>query len=178
MALTIKQTEAMPDSYPASGLSPEPDNAQAVWARLEAYIAWRWTPRAVVWVVEGPGEWVPPLSPAAIETVEVWSGADEWETVELQPSPLGGYWLPHSGPFRIVGLVGDTSPNDAPAAVLEAFRRLSAHMSAEPGMPGVRSESETIAGVITHQYDRSAAWLANAMVNSGAGDLLRPYRRA
>ena len=43
------------------------------------------------WTVEGPGEFVPPLSPATISTVEVWSSADAWEVVTLTPSPLGGY---------------------------------------------------------------------------------------
>ena len=33
-----------------------------VWQRIESYVAYRWTPRAVTWIVEGCGEWYPPLA--------------------------------------------------------------------------------------------------------------------
>ena len=40
-------------------------------------------------------------------TVEVWSRAGEYEAVELIPSPLGGYLLPCTGPYRFTGTVGE-----------------------------------------------------------------------
>lgn len=173
MTTTLKQTEAVPESYPASGLSPEPDNAAVVWQRLESYISHRWTPRQVVWIVEGPGEWCPPLTPATIATVEVWSGADEWEDVTTNASPLGGYWLPATGPWRFTGEVGDDDA-DVPASVLEAFRRLSGYLDAARHRPGLRSVT---AGSVSATY-RDELATAQALQRSGAADLLRPYRRA
>jgi hypothetical protein len=178
MATTIKQTEAAPEEYPDLG-SPSPLSAAAaslspdmIWQRIEAYIAHRWTARSVTWVVEGPGEWHPPLAPATISTVEVWSRAGEWETATLDASPLGGYYLPYTGPFRFTAMVGS---GDVPANVIEAFRRLAEYMASKPGKAGARSES-IAAGSINISSTRDPAWLAKAMQNSGAGDLLRGLR--
>jgi hypothetical protein len=177
MAITIQQTEGAPAAYPdapdnlstaAAALDPE-----MIWQRLEAYISHRWTARNVSWVVEGCGEWHPPLTPATIATVDVWR-SEAWETVTLSPSPLGGYFLPGDGPYRFTGSVGAGEP---PAAVLEAFRRLAEYMAGKPGKPGAKSERIS-SGSISLSTTRSPAWMAEAMANSGAGDLLRPYRRA
>jgi hypothetical protein len=177
MATTIKQTEAEPTTYPdapeglsasASALAPA-----VMWKRIESYVAHRWTTRDVEWVVEGPGEWHPPLAPATIATVEAWSGAGEWEDCTPNASPLGGYWLSATGPFRFTGTVG---PADVPATINEAFKRLAEYMAAKPGKPGATSERIS-AGSIDLRVDRSESWMAGAMANSGAGDLLRPYRR-
>ena len=60
-AETLKQDEAVP-TYPATptGLSTAAAaiNASVIWSRIEAYVWTRWTSRAVVWTVEGPGEWM------------------------------------------------------------------------------------------------------------------------
>jgi hypothetical protein len=183
MATTLKQTEGTPDDFPDVAPLPALSTAAAaldpamLWQRIESYIAHRWTARDIVWVVEGPGEWVPPLTPAVIETLEVWScGAFEWEAVTLDASPLGGYYLPASGPYRFGGIVGDDD-SELPAAVVEAFRRLAEYMAAKAGKPGATSERIT-AGSVALGHSRSASWMAQAMENSGAGDLLRPYRRA
>lgn len=175
-ATTLSQVEAAPDSYPAA---PDTLTAAAaalpaamVWQRIEAYIAHRWTARDVEWIVEGPGHWRPPLAPATVSTVEVWSSADEWEAVTLRPSPLGGYYLPATGPYRFAASVGG---GDVPENVTEAFRRLAEYMAAKPGKAGARSES-IAAGSINISHSRSPSWLAQAMQNSGAGDLLRGLR--
>lgn len=175
MATTIKQAEAVPATYPdaPSGLSTAAAalDADMIWQRIEAYIAHRWTERAVVWTVEGCGEWVPPLTPATISTVESWQ-SEAWEAVTLSASPLGGYCLP-GGTYRFTGTVGS---GDVPSAVLEAFRRLAEYMAGSKGKPGASSESLS-AGSISLSHRRSPAWMAQAMQNSGAGDLLRSYRR-
>jgi hypothetical protein len=177
MTVTIKQTESEPEEYPDApdGLSTAAAalNAAVVWERIESHVAHRWAERDVEWIVEGPGEWHPPLTPATISTVEVWSSADEWESVTLNPSPLGGYWLPASGPYRFTATVGAA---EVPAVANEAFRRLAEYMAAKPGKPGATSESIT-AGSISISHRRSESWLANALQNSGAADLLRGYRR-
>lgn len=181
MATTIKQTEAIPASYPAtpSGLSTAAAalTPAVVWQRIEAYTVHRYTSRAVTWIVDGPGEWHPPLSPAAISTVEVWSAADVWEVATLDASPLGGYYLPCTGPYRFTGTVGGGSPAPTvPAAVNEAFKRLAEYMAAPRGKAGAKSESIT-AGSISTSHSRSESWMAMALQNSGAADLLRGYRR-
>lgn len=180
MATTLKQQESAPDAYPDIG-SPSPLSSAAaaldpeiIWRRIESYIAHRWNEREVIWTVEGPGEWVPPLTPASVETIEVWSRANEWEPVPLDPSPFGGFYLPASGPYRFLALVGTDDP--PPPSVVRAFVLLAEYMAAK-GKPGVTTDRITVGsvGLSTH---RSEAWRAKAMENSGAGDLLRPYRRA
>lgn len=177
MATTLQQTETLPAEYPdtPSGLSPAAAalDPEMIWQRIESYIAHRWTERDLVWTVEGPGDWQPPLTPATIATTEVWQG-DAWQTVTLSPSALGGYALPACGPYRFVGTVGD---GDVPAVVNEAFKRLAEYMAAKRGKPGTTSERVTT-GSVTVEQSRSASWVAQAMQNSGAADLLRRYRRA
>lgn len=175
-AVTTKQTEAMPASYPAiTGLSTAAAAIKdAVWQRVEAYIAYRWTARTITWVVEGCGEWVPPLQPATISTKEIWIG-EAWESVTLAASPLGGYDLPSFGPYRMSGTVGSGTP---PTNVIEAVKRLAEYMVAEHLHPGARRWRENVDGVYEAEIERSPEWLARAMQASGAADLLRPYRRA
>jgi hypothetical protein len=179
MAVTLKQTEATPADYPSTdGLTLSTAaaalDAAMIWQRIESYIAHRWSERDVTWVVEGPGEWTAPLTPATITSVDVWSGADDWQPIELSPSPLGGYFLPGSGPYRFTGTVGG---GNLPEGVREAFRRLAEYMANAPGQSGASSERVT-AGSLSFAYTYSPSWVAAAMQNSGAGDLLRRYRRA
>jgi hypothetical protein len=149
-----------------------------VWQRIESFIAWRWSARDVVWIVEGCGEWHPPLTPVTINTVEIWAGVDEWiEATDLSPSPYGGYFLPSPGPYRITGIAGNDDA-DVPEVVAEAVKRLSAYMAARPGTAGAyRTSVEIGGGGISETIARDEAWQARAIPNSGAGDLLRPYRR-
>lgn len=179
-ATTLKQIEAIPDAYPpvpdglsdaAAGVDPE-----AIWQRLEAYLAYRWSPRKVTWVVEGPGSWLAPLQPAELLTVETWSRAGEWEEVAyIVTDPLGQMFLSQTGHWRITATVGG-GEDPVPAAVQEAFRRLAEYMGAE-GEAGASSESIAV-GSINIATRRDPAWQAKAMQYSGAGDLLRRYRRA
>ena len=176
MVVTLKQTEAVPASYPAtpSGLSAAAVAlpAQMIWQRIEAYISARWTARAVVWTVEGPGEWVALLSPATISLVEEWTGT-AWQTATPDGSPLGGYEL-EDKTYRLTASVGGGT---VPAAVNEAFRRLAEYMAADVGVAGAASEKQDV-GPVSVEHSRNPAWMARAMINSGAADLLRPFRRA
>lgn len=179
MTTTLRQTEAIPATYPGApaGLSTaaaalDPD---FIWQRIEAYTVWRWSERPIEWLVEGPGHWRAPLNPATIETTERWTGS-AWAAETPPPSPLGGYELQGCGPYRFVGTLGEDAAV-VPAAVLEAFRRLAEYMAAKSGKPGATSESVS-AGSVTLSHNRSAEWMARAMINSGAADLLRRYRRA
>ena len=73
---------------------------------------------------------------------------------------------------------GVGADNTTPAEVNEAFRRLAEYWAETEERPGVSSYSVNIGGAISEQYERAPAWLARAMSNSGAGDLLLKYRRA
>jgi hypothetical protein len=179
MAETLKQDEAVPASYPAtpSGLSTAAAalSAPMIWARIEAYISARWTTRAVVWTVAGPGDWEPLLTPATASTVEAWTGT-AWAAVTLNPSPLGGYCL-NDTTYRITATVGGGT---VPEAAKEAFRRLAEYLAAADDAPvGATDYSTSIGGgAISESFSRAATWVARAMINSGAADLLRQYRRA
>lgn len=180
MSITIRQTEAKPAAYPnaPAGLSPTAAALQAdfLWQRLEVYIAHRTTERGVSWIVEGFGEWVPPLTPVTINSVEVWQG-DTWVEATLSASPLGGYMLPGKGPYKFVGVAGDDSA-DVPAAIVEAFRRLAEYAATDTGeYRGARNYSNSVEDVGSLTVERAPAWMAQALVNCGAADLLRRYRR-
>lgn len=175
-ATTIKQDEAIPASYPAtpSGLSAAAAAIlpAIIWQRIEAYTARRYAARAVTWVVEGAGDWAPPLAPATVSATEVWTG-QAWEAVTLNPSPLGGYVLPGCGPYRFTASVGGGT---APAAVNEAYRRLAEYFASVSQLANAGVRQENVDGVGSIEYD--LAGVARAMERSGAGDLLRSYRRA
>ena len=177
MAVTLKEVEAIPASYPdaPSGLSVAASalDADAIWQRLEAYCRFRWTTREIVWTVEGEGAWEAPLSPATLNTVEVWENGG-WVECTPEASPWGGYDLPGDGPYRITANVGG---GDVPAAVSEAFRRLAEYLSDESDRAGASSYSVNMGGAIQESYDRNPAWMGRAMELSGAADLLRPYKR-
>jgi hypothetical protein len=183
-AVTLKQTEATPDAYPDLG-SPSPLSTAAAaldpaiyWKRIESYCAWRWTERSIEWLVEGPGEWSPPLSPSTIATVEIWTNGAWAETFDVAASPCG-FLLPGDGPYRFTGTIGGGSPEpECPPIVLEAARRLAEYLASPPGRPGASSERVTIGDVLQRSISRSPSWLASAIQNSGAADLLRSYRRA
>lgn len=179
MMSILKQTESAPASWPAAapGLSTaaaalEPD---MIWQRIEAYIAHRWTAREVVWIIEGPGTFEAPLSPATVSTIEKWNATTEaWEaeTVSLAPT---GWELAGCGPYRLTASVGGGT---VPEPVNEAFRRLAEYYAETPVRQGAGRWSINIGGAISEDFERHPAWMARAMQNSGAGDLLRPYRRA
>ncbi|WIY26955.1 hypothetical protein [Parasedimentitalea psychrophila] len=197
MATTIKQIEAKPDVFPDIGSSDfGHDPGRDIWERVEAYCAHRWTPRQVIWTVEGDGDWAPPLFPAVIATVEVWEmGA--WVETTLPDGPYG-YCLPGDGPYRITATVGpagitvdDVTTFDVPDAVAQAVRRITNYLL-------VTIETDTYGEIVRGpdhfatslsvkgpgdggqevSFQRPSNWLAKAMQNSGAADLLRTYRRA
>lgn len=176
MAYASKQIESEPDSYPTTATYPGQSFNDVAWQRIEPWIAYRYTTRDVTWIVEGPGEFVPPLKPAAITTVEIWNGTG-WEDCTPDASPSGGYWLSSSGPYRFTGTAGGGSPAPTvPAIVWEAVKRLAAYFNAKSGTPGATSESIS-AGSISIATRRGESWMAMAMQNSGAADLLRAYRK-
>lgn len=182
MAETIKQVEdvAAGDGYPAApaGLSDKAQalNSDMIWARIESYIAHRFSVRPVVWLIEASAgdQWVPPLGPIVSWTAERWW--DEWTAVDLMQGPLGLH-MPSNGTFRIAAQIG---VDEIPAPVAEAFRRLAEYYAGgrstvnEPGASNFDFKMDELQWSV----QRNPAHMARAMQNSGAADLLRPYRRA
>lgn len=174
----LQESEATPASYPAtpSGLSTPAAalDAEMIWERIEAYTRTRYTAREVVWTVAG-GEsenWTLPLSPVASHSAEKWE-SDAWVSTALPYGPVG-LCLPSDGVFRVTAQVGAGEP---PKAVFEAFRRLAEYMADDTDRAGVSSYSANMGGTVQESYQRSASHVARALQNSGAADLLRPYRR-
>jgi hypothetical protein len=172
MAEILRQEEAAPALWPAvAGVTG--DELAAAWQRIEHFIARRFSARSVTWIVQGPGEFIPPLGPVDAMTAERWTGS-AWEAVTLAEAPLG-HDLPEVGPYRIEATVG---AGPVPEAVATAVQRLAAYVAAEDGGPaGARSYSATV-GQLSETIDRDPAHIAKALQNSGAADLLRKYRRA
>lgn len=177
-ATTISQQEGEPYEWPDTpdGLSTEAAaiDAALVWGRIESHVCTRYSERGVTWVVEGPGDWQPPLKPAEIATVEEWRGAS-WVETTLDASPLGGFILKGCGPYRFTGTVGEDGAA-VPALVVEAFKRLAEFMAATSNMHGAGLRSESIPDIWQGEFDQRAR--ARALQDSGAADLLRNYRRA
>lgn len=170
MTVVLRQSEAAPASYPTvPGLSTAAAalDADALWQRLESYIAHRWTPREVTWTVRGPGEFVPWLTPATVTTTERWFDL-EWQGVTPDPSPLGGLMLPTGDVYRIIATVGSGDP---PAAVLEAYRRLAEYLASGEGKAGASAYRFKV-GDLEEDVERAPTWVARALQYSGAADLL------
>lgn len=172
MIETLAQFENPPEAYPEiPGLTG--DDLATAWQRIEAYTAYRFSPRLVTWLVDSSGgEWSLPLRPATGVTAGIWAG-DGYEPVTLAPAP-GGWRIP-CGRFEIKATVG-AAP--VPAAVAAAVKRLADYLAGESLLPaGLRSYSANV-GQLSETVSGDPARAARALQNSGAADLLRPYRRA
>lgn len=177
IASTFSETESIPAIYPdpPAGLSAKASTDNAlIWQRIESWIAWRWSVRNVVYIAEGPGDWRPRLTPVALTTFECWRD-DAWEAITLRPSPLGGFVLEATAPYRFKGTAGSTDA--PPAAVSEAYRRLAEYFGRiNTGAPHAGITEFSALDMMT--LKRPAGFIAKAIQYSGAADLLRPYRRA
>lgn len=180
MATLVSQDEGQPASWPAVSAFPrpapigDPDHPEAsvnlalAWQRVEAWIAHRWTPRTVVWTVEGPGHWAPRLSPFTLSTSEIWDG-EAWVATTLAPAPAG--FLLDAETYRIGGTVG-ADAGAVPEAVAEAVRRLM-----EFNLEIAESYKGETAIYRGDDWQAPAGWAAKAIHLCGAADLLRPWRR-
>lgn len=169
MSALLSQDEGEPGSYPAD---PSITDTATIWQRIEAFIAYRWGERSVTWIVEGPGDWLPPLAPYTVDTVERWTGTD-WETTTLDASPFG--LCLEADIYRITATVGTT--DTPPAMVQEAVTRLSEYLAEEwEGGALANSYSVDLGGSLSYQAERPTNWHGKAIHLSGAADLLRRYR--
>ena len=174
MAMMVKETEYLPAEYPAlpDDLSHTADQAAALWQRIEDYCRTRYTPRNVEWIVKGAGDWEPPLEPTTLTTLEIWQNGG-WDRIEPYSAPLGGYFLPTEGYYRIKGDIGSA---EVPAAVWEAYRRLAGYLGEFTSIYSAPKQKVRL-DEIEVSLARPEGWKAQAFVLSGAADLLRPYKR-
>lgn len=166
MIRAIRQIEALPETYAAVTGIDEAD-LPIIWQRLEHHIAYRYSPREVIWHIEADeGEWLPPLAPVVSIT------AAQGDATPAEPE-LGafGYRL-SCGETTITATVG---AGPVPEAVSEAVRRLSRYLKAESELaPGV---SRMSSGALAISISRREISPAMALMTSGAADLLRAYRK-
>jgi hypothetical protein len=191
MPTTLTIEEGSPSSYPAISLedltpisfAPVADEdasvrfARLAWQRIEGYTAFRWCARSCVFVIEGTGEWNSPLKPFTATNYELWADS-AWVAASFAPSPLGGVVLDGAEMFRVTGQLGSTTP---PAQVIAAVRRLAEFLEGADNVSAsercVTRQSVSFSG-LSFELERPANWMGKAMQQSGAADLLRPYRRA
>lgn len=170
----ITQFEAAPAEYPAvDGVTG--DLLATCWQRIEHFISRRWGVRSVVWTLTSDGgEWKPPLGPliAVSEAFRWCDGA--WQPCTIKRGPFGLLLPP--GHIQIDASVGTVSLT-LPASVEKAVERLASYLEAESAVPaGARSYRATV-GQLSESISADPAQAAKALQNSGAADLLRPYRR-
>lgn len=190
MSATLSIEEGQPTDWPAVDPAdseaipsvPETDEAalrrlaRAAWQRVEGYIGYRWGVRPATFIIDGPGCWVSPLKPFTATTREQWLD-DSWVAVTLAPSPLGGYVLDQAGPYRLTGNLGSASA--PPQPVIEAVWRLAKYFEAADLMPADErglARHKLDLGTLSVEREQNPTWIARALQQSGAADLLRPWR--
>lgn len=165
----------------APGVELHGDDIEAAWRRIESHIAYRWGERTVVFTVEGPGDWTPPLAPTTVTEVRAWRD-DAWAVVTLPPTALGGLSC-GAETYQITATVGSTE--DPPMDVQQAVTRLARYAAeyrwalptaAEAGLKDGHL-SNNVAVALERPYTETLNGMARALQYSGAADLLRPYRR-
>jgi len=180
----VRYQEAEPSSYPnLIGYDEEGDQLdpiipdRSLWRRIENYICLRHTPRQAIWSIVGPGTWEPHLSPLSAVSVDVWSETDyTWSAVTPVQTALGGFDFAERKTYRITGTLGDTS--EVPQLIVMAYQRLAEYCEDTALTPaGASSYSNRIGDGLDETIERSPAWLARALQNSGCADLLRSFRR-
>lgn len=158
----IQVTEGEPASRPALGVA----NEAAVWARFETWCrGFRWGQREIVWIVDNPGAFHPPVQPAALTKSELWDGA-AWVETAGESWPRGVCYT--LGTWRLTYNVG--APTARPEVVEAATRYADyvAQVKAEAAAVSVRDGDFSV--------QRSENAMARALELSGAADLLRAYR--
>lgn len=176
MVVTIDIQEGEPGACPSIGADIDPAQAAIAWRRVEGWIGWRWGVRPVAFVLEGAGEWAPPLVPLAEPVAATWC-AGAWAAITPPAGPLGGFLFDTVGPHRVEALLGSAEP--PPEMVREAVRRLAHYNTELAGQAAELASTRrtSIAGALDIESTADPRLLARALTYSGAADLLRPWRK-
>lgn len=179
MTLIVRVDEAEPTNRPViTGLSTEAQalDQAALWRRIEQHTVYRYGVRNVLFTVSGPGEFISPIGPVALlNSASRWVDGG-WSATTLDATPLGLECLDYT--YLIDCDIGALYTDDLPADVILAFQRLAEYLGAEDVMPvGASMYESDIGGEIRERTTRNAQHVAKSLMNSGAADLLRGYRR-
>lgn len=177
MAKTIEIQESAPSSRPIIVIAAIGNVAailERAWLRIEEWTAYRWAARNVVFIVDGAGEWTPPLSPFTLSTAESWQD-DAWTPATLRPTALGGFVFDECKTWRVTGVLGSTAA--PPENVMEAVRRLARYFSETENSRATDGGLRRIDRHEKTSVELQTGWSAKAMQYSGAADLLRSYRK-
>lgn len=140
-----------------------------IWDRLYSYIAHRWGETHVSWRVQGCGEFRSRVTPCTTHDVFYWSNSG-WILTALKSGSLG-VELSADNIWKIDATAGDQVMT-VPPAVARAYVLLAEYMASTQKNPaGVASLTS---GQLSLRFTRDHA--ARALQQSGAADLLRPYR--
>lgn len=136
---------------------------EAIWGKLESYVATRWSTAEIEYVVRpmGCSAWTPSLSPYVIETVNG------------EPAELDEFGHVRLSKRSIVRCTIGGQP--VTPGVEEAYRRLAAYYGSED-MRGFSRYSVNLGGDLSESWSRRRD--ATALSSSGAADLLTKYRKA
>lgn len=181
----LRFEESQPDTLPTlteyegggavfGTIEPDPH----LWERIESYTARRWSVRQCIWTVQGAGDWRPHLLPAANFVVSYFDDTTKTWTAAVAEETALGFYLPRSAVYKIVADVG-ANAGEVPSGVVEAYKRLSQYAGErfqEQTPAGSSDYSLNLGDGVDESITRAPNWIARAMQNSGAGDLLRSYR--
>ncbi len=180
--MIIDETEAAVDAQNRPvGSTVGGINEDAIWRLIERHITHRWPAREVIWIVAGPGVFRFPLADVSVDSIES-SPHDafpaDWQPLTPRVERFG-YWIDAGVRARIVATVGRPA-GELPEEVAEAFFRLAGYLGdleANKPMAGVTRYSESVTSDVRLSVTYAQDALGNALVRSGAADLLRPWRR-
>lgn len=147
---------------------PAPDDVagsipEAIWGKLESYVATRWSTAEIEYVVcpSGGCTWNPPFRPYVIQTVDG------------EPADLDNFGQVRLSKRSLVRCTIGGQP--VTPGVEEAYRRLAAYYASED-LRGFSRYSVSIGGELTESWSRTKD--KTALASSGAADLLTKYRKA
>jgi len=160
-SLFIESETEISTTYPDA-----PNDDPVIWDRLEAFCNFRWSETVMEFVVNPPCEiqWQPPYEPFTVDLVN-----GEAAT----PDDFGAVTLREKSKVRAT--IGGATPS---ATVLKAYERLADYMAATDDAPGGTSRYSVTIGDLSESWSRHPDYMARAIHNSGAADLLRKFKKA
>ncbi|SLN10775.1 hypothetical protein PSJ8397_00042 [Pseudooctadecabacter jejudonensis] len=178
----IEQEEISTAVYPDApdGLSDAAAalSKEIVWDRLEQFTNYKIGQRSIQFRVcsnRGQPWWIPAERPFEITGILIADTTlDDYVATPVRPRADGAVNLEGKAAL-VTATVGLAT---APPLFLEAYKRLAEYFAASQiGPEGVTRYSLSVGPDITEGYSKQATHTAKAMVNSGAADLLRKYRK-
>lgn len=164
-SLYIESETEISIEYPPGPAGLVVNVPEAIWERMENYVACRWSTAEVEYIVSAPCaiDWRPPAYPWVIDTVDGDPAeVNTFGEVTLKP-----------GRHRVVCTIGGQEVTEG---VNEAFRRLAAYYADPDTRKGYTRYSVNLAGDVSESWSRRAG--TDGLAATGAAELLKKYRKA